>query len=118
MTGVQTCALPISKNAINKIRITGKPQFLEFSTYRWREHCGPHFDNDIGYRTEDEFIEWKARDPVSLLQNHLLEQKSVFKTDIEAMEIDLTQEVNKAFAFAENSPFPQKSDLLKDLYQD
>ena len=32
------------------------PQFLEFETYRWREHCGPNFDNDIGYREEQEFL--------------------------------------------------------------
>ena len=28
------------------------PVFLELKTYRWREHCGPGFDNHIGYRTE------------------------------------------------------------------
>jgi pyruvate dehydrogenase E1 component alpha subunit len=28
---------------------------LEFKTYRWREHVGPYYDNDLGYRTEKEF---------------------------------------------------------------
>ena len=31
------------------------PQFIEFETYRWREHCGPNYDNDLGYRDEEEF---------------------------------------------------------------
>ena len=38
------------KNAVEHIRATGQPFFLEFSTYRWREHCGPDFDNDLDYR--------------------------------------------------------------------
>ena len=38
--------------ALADIRAGGGPRFLEFSTYRWREHCGPFYDNDIGYRTE------------------------------------------------------------------
>ena len=25
--------------------------FVEFDTYRWREHCGYQFDNNIGYRS-------------------------------------------------------------------
>ena len=49
------------------------PQFLEFETYRWREHCGPNYDNDIGYRTEEEFLEWRKRDPI---KNILKKQKS------------------------------------------
>ena len=32
-----------------------KPVFIEFQTYRWLEHCGPNFDNNIGYRSEKEF---------------------------------------------------------------
>jgi len=47
--------------AVSKIRSGGGPVFIEFSTYRWREHCGPLYDNDLGYRTQSEFLEWKAR---------------------------------------------------------
>ena len=46
--------------ALAAIRAGGGPRFLEFSTYRWREHCGPSYDNDLGYRSEAEFLEWKA----------------------------------------------------------
>ena len=48
--------------AVSKIRAGSGPMFIELPTYRWREHCGPGFDNDIGYRSEEEFEEWK-RDP-------------------------------------------------------
>ena len=51
--------------AVGKIRAGGGPQFVELATYRWREHCGPLYDNDIGYRTVEEFEKWKLRDPVA-----------------------------------------------------
>ena len=52
------------KHAKTMILKSGGPQFLEFDTYRWREHCGPNFDNNIGYREESEFLKWKKKDPL------------------------------------------------------
>ena len=31
---------------VRAIRAGGGPRFYEFATYRWREHCGPLYDND------------------------------------------------------------------------
>ena len=47
-------------NIIREIR-TGESNtwFVEFDTYRWREHCGYQYDNHIGYRDEEEFLAWK-----------------------------------------------------------
>ena len=46
--------------AVARARAGSGPTFLLLDTYRWREHCGPSFDNHIGYRTEAEFSEWDA----------------------------------------------------------
>ena len=51
-----------ASDAVSGIRSGSGPVFMEFSTYRWREHCGPFYDNDIGYRSEQEFEEWKRKD--------------------------------------------------------
>ena len=53
-----------SQKAVNHAREGKGPYFLEFETYRWREHCGPDFDNDLGYRSENEYLKWKKRCPV------------------------------------------------------
>ena len=63
-------------HAINTIRREGGPFFLSLLPYRHREHCGPNFDNEIGYRTLKEFETWKLKDPISNYQNRLL--KMVF----------------------------------------
>ena len=60
-----------TKKVISEIKSNSSPRFLEFETYRWREHCGPNYDNDIGYRTEEEFFEWEKKDPVELLASRI-----------------------------------------------
>jgi pyruvate dehydrogenase E1 component alpha subunit len=95
-----------ANDAVTAIRAGGGPQFLEFATYRWLEHCGPNYDNDIGYRTEAEFQAWKARDPVALHRDRLLADGSLDAKRIEAAERALADEVDAAFAAARAAPFP------------
>ena len=98
------------------IKDGGGPRFMEFTTYRWREHCGPNYDNNIGYRTEDEFLDWKKRDPVLLAEKKLLEQNILTHQLIKSINQLAKEQVDEAFQFAEDSPFPQTSDAFKDIY--
>jgi TPP-dependent pyruvate/acetoin dehydrogenase alpha subunit len=102
--------------AVAAIRAGGGPHFLEFATYRWREHCGPRYDNTLGYRTEAEFLEWKERDPIRRLEEALLAEQVLTVADIAAMQADIRHEVDSAFVFAEESPFPPASDYLAGVY--
>jgi TPP-dependent pyruvate/acetoin dehydrogenase alpha subunit len=104
--------------AIHKIRSGGGPQFLEFDTYRWREHCGPNYDNDIGYRSESEFEDWKLKDPIIAYQGQLLKQNTLTKDDLIAIERKINDEIAIAFDFAERSPFPSPQDAFTHLYKD
>lgn len=93
------------------------PVFLEFSTYRWREHCGPNYDNHIGYRTEEEFEEWKTKDPICRLQRRL-EHEGVTAGNFESMEQAITEEIDDAFKFARNSTSPNPSTIEHGVYAD
>jgi len=104
------------KAAADRARSGQGPQFVELATYRWREHCGPSYDNHIGYRTEAEFEAWKARDPIPRLTKALLQDGTINQAWIEAMTRDIRAEVDEAFAFAEASPFPPASEAFTDLY--
>ena len=88
------------KHAKTMILKSGGPQFLEFDTYRWREHCGPNFDNNIGYREESEFLKWKKKDPL----NNFYSENSQKYID---RKIDtISQEIDDAHQFADDSKFP------------
>jgi len=88
------------KDAKTMILKSGGPQFLEFDTYRWREHCGPNFDNNIGYREESEFLKWKKKDP---LKNFYSENSQKY---IDRKIDTISQEIDDAHQFADDSKFP------------
>jgi pyruvate dehydrogenase E1 component alpha subunit len=102
--------------AVSEIRSGGGPRFLEFSTYRWREHCGPLFDNDLGYRSEEEFLEWKAKEPIGRLEAVMLACGEITRDEIAKLHSDLEHEAKSAFEFAEASPFPDPSEAFADLF--
>jgi len=99
---------------VRAIRAGGGPRFYEFATYRWREHCGPLYDNDIGYRSEAEFLAWQANDPITCLQAG--QAGSLPADEIAGIEAKVNAEVAAAFAFAESSPFPAPEDAFGDIH--
>ena len=96
--------------AKNKILSGSGPQFLEFNTYRWREHCGPNYDNDIGYRSINEFLTWKKKDPLVLLENDITD------SSLEFLTIKIKKEISDAFDFAEKSEFPDYNDFKRAFH--
>jgi len=102
--------------AIRKARQGGGPTFLEFKTYRWREHCGPHYDNDLGYRTPQEFEAWKSRCPIEKLKRDLLSQGRIAPLEVSEMSAQLEEEISEAVTFAKESPFPAEHLLSEQIY--
>lgn len=105
----------MTRSALMRVR-EGRPVFLEYKTYRWREHCGPYYDNDLGYRTPEEFEAWKKLCPVERMENFLLREKYLNQTDLKSMRMAIRQEITEAVEFAKESPFPEREALLEDLY--
>lgn len=106
----------IMRGAVDSVRNTGMPFFLEFSTYRWREHCGHSFDNDIGYRTEEEFLEWQAKDPLNNLSHQLTSADANGLANIDSIKARINSEIDSAFNFAESSDFPDQSEAYTGVY--
>jgi pyruvate dehydrogenase E1 component alpha subunit len=106
----------LAGQAINSARESKGPAFLEFKTYRWREHCGANYDNDLGYRSESEFQEWRQRCPVEKLEGQLLKEGILSQQDIDRLTSNFRTEMEEAIAFAKESPFPEESCLMEDIY--
>jgi len=104
-------------NAIEHIRSGKGPYFVELSTYRWREHCGPNYDNDIGYRSEDEFAEWKKKDPIELLKKELESSSDDFKSIYNSMVEKISVEIDEAFRLADEASFPDPSNEMQGVYR-
>lgn len=102
-------------NASAQVRKNKKPLFLEFSSYRWREHCGPSYDNNIGYRSEKEFLLWKKKDPLNKIRN-ILSKKKMLNDKLIFEEKRINLEIKKAFDYAVNSKFPKQKDAFEGEY--
>jgi pyruvate dehydrogenase E1 component alpha subunit len=91
----------MAAKAIESMREGQGPQFLEFSTYRWREHCGPDFDHGLKYRTVSEIQAGEETCP-------LLTFRSATEIDANVLsqfELQIAEEIQQAFDFALSSPF-------------
>ncbi len=106
------------KKAYAHVKTHGEPVFIEAKTYRWREHCGPNYDNHIGYRTEKEFLDWKEKCPVAQMHNYLLSTGIASQADLEQIKKEVLLEIEEAVDFAKKSPFPNPQTVFENVYAD
>jgi pyruvate dehydrogenase E1 component alpha subunit len=92
------------------------PSFILADTYRWREHCGPNYDNDLGYRTVAEFEQWHARDPLARVKAELVQQNLLDEQKDKALAAELSRAVAAAFAAAEAAPMPNPNTIDSGVY--
>ena len=94
--------------AVERVRETGAPWFIECMTYRFRAHS--MFDPEL-YRDRSEVEQWKKRDPI------LTFGKAIAATaeELAAIERDTAAEIAQACAFADASPLEPVADLLRDV---
>jgi len=105
-----------ARKAVERCRRGDGPTLLECRTYRWREHVGPSYDYDMGYRTKEEVEEWMARCPVESWQKRLLAANIATEADFLSIASEIDEEVDLAFKQAEDDPIPDDADLLADVY--
>jgi len=108
--------LAIAKLATGNIRQGNGPQFIELSTYRWREHCGPNFDDDLNYRTMSEIQNGKNDCPIARYSRMLVADGQVSLSDIEAMEEDIRLEIAEAFNQSLSAPKPSSASSGDRVY--
>jgi TPP-dependent pyruvate/acetoin dehydrogenase alpha subunit len=106
----------LAGEAVEGARAGYGPQFLELSTFRWREHCGPNFDHELNYRTAENIRVGLAGCPIERLKAVMTEQGLDVKSILESIESQLREEIVAAFSFANQSRPPQPSDANQKVY--
>jgi pyruvate dehydrogenase E1 component alpha subunit len=112
VAAVQTASL----RAVMRARAGGGPTFLLADTFRWREHCGPNYDNDLGYRTVAEFEYWRTKDPIARVRHVLRVGDGLSSTDEVALTEEIQREIDLAFAAAESAPLPERATAAMHVY--
>jgi TPP-dependent pyruvate/acetoin dehydrogenase alpha subunit len=114
-TNVRDCVAKV-QDLVSRASTGQGPVFIEISAYRWLEHCGPNYDNTIGYRSEQEFNTYKESDPLQCFEKILLDEGMITRALIKNSTSDIMAEIECAFDFAENSSFPLPSETIFDEY--
>ncbi len=99
--------------AIERARKDGSPTLLEIRAYRYMGHS---MSDPGNYRTRDEITKYQERDPIVLFKDSLQEAGIFRENDFDSIEADVKEIVDKAEKFADESPLPDTSELLTDVY--
>jgi len=102
-----------TQRAIERARTESLPTLLEIRAYRYMGHS---MSDPGNYRTRDEILKYQERDPIVLFRESLREAGVYGDKDFEKIEQDAVDAVAAAVKFADESPFPNESELLKDVF--
>ncbi|UYO63448.1 thiamine pyrophosphate-dependent dehydrogenase E1 component subunit alpha [Acetobacterium wieringae] len=89
------------------------PMLIVENTYRISGHSKS--DGNL-YRTKDEINAWKARNPIDKMRNDLLAAKTCTVDELDAVDKETTELIDKAVQFALDSPYPELNDVYNDVY--
>ena len=101
--------------AVKRAREGDGPTLLEMKTYRYRGHS---VSDPQKYRTKDEVEEYKNQDPITKVANTILANKYATEAELKAIDDKIMAIVDGSVKFAEESPWPDDSEVLKDVYID
>ncbi len=99
--------------AVKRAREQGGPTLLEIKTYRYKGHS---MSDPAKYRSKEEMEEYKLQDPIETTLAKLQKDFGVTEEEIEVINERVKHEVEESVQFAEESPYPDDSEVLKDVY--
>ena len=95
------------------VRAGNGPMFLEIKTYRYKGHSV----SDPGlYRSREEVDDYKTRDPLKVTESEILNQGIATAQELDVIKEAVKEEIKEAIRFAEESPYPDPSELFTHNY--
>jgi pyruvate dehydrogenase E1 component alpha subunit len=101
------------QKVVDFVRSGKGPMIIEMDTYRYRGHS---MSDPATYRSKEEVNCKKESDPIDSLREAILTNKIAAESDIQKIDDAIKSEVNEIVEFAKNSPEPDESELLTEIY--
>lgn len=101
------------ERAARRARDGEGPTLLEIKTYRYKGHS---MSDPAKYRTKEELEEYKEKDPIEYVLRVIRENNLATEERIQEINETVRLTVEDAVEFAENSPWPDESEVYKDIY--
>ncbi len=106
----------VVQQAMARARRQDGPTLIECKTYRWRGHSERDLKQGSYYRSPEEVELWRSRCPIKRLREQLLSKGALSEASVRLIDEEITQVVDKAVAFAEQSPYPAPEEALENVY--
>lgn len=101
--------------AVKRAREGDGPTLLELKTYRYKGHS---ISDPQKYRSKEEVDEYKDQDPIGKVRSTILTNSFATEADLKNIDDRINALVEESVRFAEESPWPNDDELLKDVYAD
>jgi pyruvate dehydrogenase E1 component alpha subunit len=103
-----------TKRALQHARSGKGPYLLECKTFRMTGHSA---HDSADYVPRGLFDEWGKLDPIHQLEARMLKNGWAEQEELDQLRTRVRSEVDEALAWAEQSPYPDPSTLLDDVYE-
>ena len=101
--------------AVAKARRSEGPTFIEAQTYRYYGH----YEGDaIKYRDKEEEEFYRAKDCIDRFCESVLKRDMVTQAELDEIDAKVKTLIEEAIRYAEESPLPERDQLLTDVYVD
>lgn len=104
-----------AKKAIGTVRRNKGPFFIEFATYRERQHVGPKINTDR-YKSATSLYYKTKKNPTIKMMQYLIREKILTIAQVKAMKDVIQKEIEEAFTFAKASSFPKEGVSKEYVY--
>jgi pyruvate dehydrogenase E1 component alpha subunit len=102
------------KEALAHVKAGNGPFFLEAKTYRIKGHFVG--DPEL-YRTKEEVQKvYDENNPITRFENKVLKENLLSETELKEISSKAETEIKEALKFAQDSEFPEPSEMYDDLY--
>jgi pyruvate dehydrogenase E1 component alpha subunit len=91
------------------------PYLLECKTFRMTGHSA---HDPADYVPQHLWAEWEQKDPIARLERRILQSGWASPDELAAIRAEIQVEVDGAAEWADRSPYPNPSDLMKDVYEE
>jgi pyruvate dehydrogenase E1 component alpha subunit len=103
-----------TRRAIERARAGLGPSLLECRTFRMTGHSA---HDPADYVPKGMWDEWAKKDPIARLERRMLQEGWAQQADLDRTRAEIRDEVDAAIAWAEQSPYPDASELLDNVYE-
>lgn len=99
--------------AVTRARKGEGPSLVECKTYRYQGHFG---GDPQTYKPKEEVDEWLKKDPIPRFRNYLINKAVLTQDEVDRINQEEAEEIEKAVKFAKESPYPAAEEALEDVY--